>query len=467
MASTIYYGKSTTEGGASVKRVELVNGSLGENFLQEGDILLVYFTEGLEVDNPRLVLSIGDINDEISTITDQGIPIYNAKIGDWSAGETVTFIYASEQDIIQASNNIHYWKIVAHNNRASSEVYGGVLIDADDSSAASIGKVKNLIFEASSTNSLSYDTIYTGSGMDIAYLTLSSTSNNETIDKSITISIPTYPNVPASLSDFADNNEIPLDNATKLGYLRNDDFQTIIDLKEDGTSDVRISSPNNIYLTVESSQEQPDRTIAVGKSINDNSYALAIGETSLVEVPHFTVDWSGRIQCGDYQGNLKSIFDIFYPVGSYYETDNNNFNPNTAWGGTWELESQGRVHIGSGPDYLVKATGGKSAQSYTPVGTVGGHALKDYELPSHSHIAMNRKSGSVDDHAGGSENTYGLKAGADTKSSVFYRTSVSLYNKDGEPIDNGKTHTHSFTGTTTTIDIMQPYVVVNRWHRTA
>ena len=27
--------------------------------------------------------------------------------------------------------------------------------------------------------------------------------------------------------------------------------------------------------------------------------------------------------------------DLFYPIGSYYETSDNTFNPNTAWGGTW------------------------------------------------------------------------------------------------------------------------------------
>ena len=29
----------------------------------------------------------------------------------------------------------------------------------------------------------------------------------------------------------------------------------------------------------------------------------------------------------------------FYPVGSYYETSDANFNPNTAWGGTWNKET--------------------------------------------------------------------------------------------------------------------------------
>ena len=29
----------------------------------------------------------------------------------------------------------------------------------------------------------------------------------------------------------------------------------------------------------------------------------------------------------------KSLLDIFYPVGTIYETVNNTFNPSTEWGG--------------------------------------------------------------------------------------------------------------------------------------
>lgn len=32
------------------------------------------------------------------------------------------------------------------------------------------------------------------------------------------------------------------------------------------------------------------------------------------------------------------LLDIFYPVGSYYDTSDENFNPNTVWGGSWTLE---------------------------------------------------------------------------------------------------------------------------------
>lgn len=36
------------------------------------------------------------------------------------------------------------------------------------------------------------------------------------------------------------------------------------------------------------------------------------------------------------------FLDIYYPIGSYYITDNPNFNPNVEWGGFWELVEEGR-----------------------------------------------------------------------------------------------------------------------------
>ena len=36
-------------------------------------------------------------------------------------------------------------------------------------------------------------------------------------------------------------------------------------------------------------------------------------------------------------GRLKqALLDLFYPVNTLYLTDDENFNPNSAWGGTWE-----------------------------------------------------------------------------------------------------------------------------------
>ena len=39
--------------------------------------------------------------------------------------------------------------------------------------------------------------------------------------------------------------------------------------------------------------------------------------------------------------NSLKILDMFYPVGSYYETSDKDFNPNKVWGGTWVKMTDG------------------------------------------------------------------------------------------------------------------------------
>lgn len=58
--------------------------------------------------------------------------------------------------------------------------------------------------------------------------------------------------------------------------------------------------------------------------------------------------WNGNLDIAsgaNYKINGKDItnimLDYFYPVGSYYETSNVNFNPNTDWGGTWDKLDDG------------------------------------------------------------------------------------------------------------------------------
>lgn len=98
--------------------------------------------------------------------------------------------------------------------------------------------------------------------------------------------------------------------------------------------------------------------------------------------------------------NIKSIFndsgtsllDIFYPVGSYYETSNKNFNPNTSWGGTWEQDTIGLVTAGAVPDsgsYTVHGSlnlkvgnwkGDTSHYHKLPSGFYKGTAGTDYKI---------------------------------------------------------------------------------------
>lgn len=463
MASTVYYGKSTTNGNEAVKRVLLNDSSITENSLHEGDMLLVYFSQGLRVDGPRLVLTIGDINNEISVSNDSGKAIYSAgnpaKSGDWTDGETVTFVYSKN------SNNNYYWEITTHNIRASGDSYGGVLIDAGDDSASSVGNTKNLIDEGIASLRLDYDS---RNRTEIGTLILSSQipGNPAQIISNIPITMPSFPAIPTALSDFADNErQISIANAYKFGYFENDNFKIILNLKAqqlDGINDVRITSPRTLYLTTDLPETDYNGTLAINKQLDNKTYALVLSKYLMAEAPFFSIDWDGRIKCKDYNGNFKSIFDIFYPVGSYYETSNTSFNPNTAWGGTWELETQGKVHIGSGADYTVGGTGGSKTTNFSSTGTTDSHTLVLDEIPSHKHIALKRKRSSVDDFLGGSEANYGAEDATVTVSK--FDDSKNYYTSSS---GGGKGHTHNFGLSVNNINVMQPYIVVKRWHRTA
>ena len=46
--------------------------------------------------------------------------------------------------------------------------------------------------------------------------------------------------------------------------------------------------------------------------------------------------WKNDIETYQGIGSIGAVLlDTFHPVGSYYETSDANFNPNTEWGGTW------------------------------------------------------------------------------------------------------------------------------------
>lgn len=192
--------------------------------------------------------------------------------------------------------------------------------------------------------------------------------------------------------------------------------------------DYNISDSNDTYPLI------------VGNGTSDTSRSNAL-----------TIDWNGRIQCGDYQGNLTSIFDLFYPVGSYYETSDSTFNPNTAWGGTWILETEGQVHVSSGTGYTVSGAltntsdGGEATHVLTASETGirnHTHTYSDYNT-TYTLKTTNRKPGTSTAVAYGTGLTAG--GGATTRTSNNPASEAS-----------GAAHNN-----------MQPYIVVNRWHRTA
>lgn len=169
---------------------------------------------------------------------------------------------------------------------------------------------------------------------------------------------------------------------------------------------------------------------------------------------------------------FEEIFNQCYPVGCYFETTDTNFDPNIAWSGTWVLEDAGLVHVSAGTGYAVSSNskdGGDSSISYTPAGTVGKHTLVASEIPKFAGSAYFRRT------SGGGSNVMSATgicarntvSTGNTSYNQIASSAVTQQDQLNINFGGGGSHDHGFTGTAASLNNMQPYKVVNRWHRTA
>lgn len=170
---------------------------------------------------------------------------------------------------------------------------------------------------------------------------------------------------------------------------------------------------------------------------------------------------------------IKSeLLDIFYPIGSYYETSDSDFDPNTDWGGIWSLETEGKAHISAGTTYVAGTEYGSSTHDHT----TGNFTLLAKHLPAHTHgsktltgeASMWTDTGLI----GSSVTPSGIlakgtkyasyKPGYDT-GGTSYGLKVTATHTHTE-VGSGTAHNHGDTGSSSS---MQPSIAVYRWHRTA
>lgn len=159
-----------------------------------------------------------------------------------------------------------------------------------------------------------------------------------------------------------------------------------------------------------------------------------------------------------------------HPVGSVRDFTEEDFNPNTSWGGTWEKASAGRVLVAAG----AYSESGFS-HTYT-VGETGGeakHQLTTEELPSHTHdasINTTNLTGTI----------YQRKGAEQTSVSgiVSLKTNTTGTGGHGESHNDTQptytinaSHAHTVTvqrtGGNGAHENRSPYEAVCRWQRTA
>lgn len=155
---------------------------------------------------------------------------------------------------------------------------------------------------------------------------------------------------------------------------------------------------------------------------------------------------------------LNSLLPIFYPVGSYYETSDTTFNPNTEWGGTWVLETEGQVHVSSGTNYTVSGATTNTTDGGSPYIQAHTHGFTQPKIPAHKHSM-----GKIWSDGTGTSQAYQMSNN---------RTLSTRYTNQNSVDGGGGACTGGAVGavsgaTTGSAGNMPPYIVVNRWHRTA
>lgn len=123
------------------------------------------------------------------------------------------------------------------------------------------------------------------------------------------------------------------------------------------------------------------------------------------------------------------------------------------YGGTTWTQLKDRVLIGASTTYANGSTGGAKSVTYKPSGTVGGHTLTESEIPAHSHAVY----GTAKWLGGTATASHVTMEKPGTTTEGYYSGNTG----------GGKSHSHSFTGTSATIATMPPYRAVYIWERTA
>jgi hypothetical protein len=139
----------------------------------------------------------------------------------------------------------------------------------------------------------------------------------------------------------------------------------------------------------------------------------------------------GKMSLKEIDDTVSALFDLIYPVGSIYYTNDANFSPNVSFNGTWE-QIKDVFLLAAGDDYVGGTSGGEAT-----------HKLTVNEMPEHKH---------------GERGYYSTNTGVTTGSHAHVRSRTPI---SGDPLDSSMEN----AGGGQPHNNMPPYIVVYVWKR--
>jgi microcystin-dependent protein len=153
--------------------------------------------------------------------------------------------------------------------------------------------------------------------------------------------------------------------------------------------------------------------------------------------------------CDGTAVNRTTYADLFSAIGTTYGSGNGSSTFNVP-----NLQGVFPIGYDGGSSYALAATGGATTDTPTLSGTNAGTTLTSSQIPAHTHggVTTGWPSGSWTGGTGATQTAIDASGLSVASGSV----NLSLENTGG-----GSSHTHTWTGTSSAVDIIPPYLVVN------
>lgn len=211
-----------------------------------------------------------------------------------------------------------------------------------------------------------------------------------------------------------------------------------------GHSRHRILSFFNLYLSPFFSNLLDLTEFGFLKTLKFRFFLISINDMEIESLKVRTDITNIQGDITEIKTQLSGLIDLFYPVGSYYETSDITFYPSVEWGGTWEQDTKGYVTVGALTDGGDSPReGGLDIDGGVTMGEVE-HTLTIEEMPSHTH----QRPG----------NYWVQNVGYGNVNSNQVGDSANRANVAGDAANTGGGKAHNN---------IQPSIGVYRWHRTA